>query len=533
MTLLHGFWKMFDVKRRILISWICLSCLGLVFFLALNSCQNASGTLVILHTNDTHGSFQPRKLLDDDRVRLIGGMEITSHYINHIRAQEENVLLIDSGDIMTGTLASEIEYNGVLGGAMAEFLNLMEYDVRSYGNHAFDLGQENAKAIAALSKFPVLMANIVYEETGELFSDSAYHFLEKGGIRVGFIAVMEEYFLTEVHKRNTVGLAVLPIVSTLQSYMPEIQKKSDLIIAMVHSNFKDGERVAREVPEVDIVLVAAEDGRFKEINGTLVKSTYGHQRTLGYIKLELKKGKIVDYQQELIWLWADVDMNASPAIPALVQDIEQAIEEEFTQAIGKSDFNYKCPGYDSVENALGNWITDVMRWKTGCQIGMQNSGGIRADIYAGPISKKDVYEVSPFSNMMVEFKLSGKQLKEILERDVERGRDRLQFSGLIYSYFPKSVQPYGKRIHSIKVDKDVIVEDGVVLLPDNFYTVVSNDYVTSQAEEKYFGFALEECRNTGYGLTQVLAEWLEKNQLLVCSIEDRIVELKANLEPAP
>ena len=45
-------------------------------------------------------------------------------------------LLIDAGDVFTGTLY----YNEFQGLADLEFMNLMGYDVMTFGNHEFDSG---------------------------------------------------------------------------------------------------------------------------------------------------------------------------------------------------------------------------------------------------------------------------------------------------------------------------------------------------------------------------------------------------------
>lgn len=507
--------------------WISPSALLMVCALGLLlTCRPSTDTLVILFSNDTHGSFQPHKMKYRGEVRLVGGMEATSHYINRVREKEDNVLLIDTGDIMTGTLAAIIEYKGVLGGAMPEFLNRLGYDVRTHGNHAFDLGQENAKAIEGLTKPPLILANLVYEDSQELFCSGAYTFLDKGGLRIGVIAVMEENFMTEVYRDNVRGLEILPIIPTLHKYVPGIRKEADLVIVIVHSKFFDGERVAAEVPGVDVILVASEDAQFAEINGVLVSSTYGHQQTLGSLKLFIKRGRILAHEHSLIWLWADTDLRPSPEITSLVKEMESSIEAEYMKVIGQTAFDYKCPGYDSIENSLGNWITDVMRWKTQAQIGIHNSGGIRADIFAGPISKRTLYKVSPFRNFLVTFELTGSQLKEIFEQDVERGRDRIQVSGMRYTYYPKFSKPLGERIDYLAVGKEVVVEKGELLLPDRVFTAVSNDYVVGHAEDKFFGFDLPQAKNTKLRLTEVLEEWLAKNQKLSCSIEDRIVQLE-------
>jgi 5'-nucleotidase/UDP-sugar diphosphatase len=487
-------------------------------------------TITFIHSNDTHGNFKPYKIKAENGERLIGGMEATSHYLNKIRAAEKNVMLVEKGDILTGTLAAEVVYKGVTGGAIMEFLNRLGYDVWGYGNHDFDRGQHNALELAKLAKFPTVMANIVYRKNGKLFPAEPYHIFEVAGIKIGVIAVMEENFLMEVEKEIVKDLDVLPIVPALNSYVPVLDKQTDLIVVIAHSWFEEGVRIAKNVAGVDIVLVAAEDGKFKEVNGVLVQSTKGHQETLGYLKVEVDNDQVVGYEEKLIWLWADIDLKPLPQITALVKEVDDLVGKEYAKVIGGAKVDQTVshyPGEDIfVESTLGNWITDVMRWKTGAQIGFHNTGGIRADIKAGPVSKSDIFDVAPFHNTLVVFKLTGQQLKDALEQDVERGWDRMQVSGIKYKYYPKKVRPYGQRIDYIEINGDVLVKKGKVLWPEKVYTVVSNNYLVGHAKEKYFGFPVASPKDTGVLLDIVLMEWLEKYKVLDYKIEQRIVEIK-------
>ncbi|HRG94303.1 MAG TPA: hypothetical protein PLZ10_15200, partial [Chitinophagaceae bacterium] len=54
--------------------------------------------LTILHTNDTHSRLEPFPL-DGGRNQGLGGITGRSALIQKIRAEEEQVLLLDAGDI--------------------------------------------------------------------------------------------------------------------------------------------------------------------------------------------------------------------------------------------------------------------------------------------------------------------------------------------------------------------------------------------------------------------------------------------------
>jgi 5'-nucleotidase/UDP-sugar diphosphatase len=512
------------VKKAVL--FILVFCVTLAYG---TSCALYAEKIVLIHSNDTHGTFKPFQIKAKNGERLVGGMEAASHYINEIRSREKNVLLIDTGDIMTGTLASEIEYQGVIGGAMIEFLNRLGYDIWSYGNHCFDRGKENAKGLIGLAKFPTVMTNVVQKSDNKIFHAKPYHVFKIGRLKVGVIAVMEEDFLLEVQKEMVEGLDALPIIATLNSYVPDLDRQTDLIVVLSHGRFNQGVEIAKHISGIDIVLVASEGGSFEEVNGVLVKSTEGHQKTLGYLKVEVENDRVVNYEEKLIWLWADIDLKPSPKVADLVKKVEMSVGSEYAKVIGKAKqdlIRSRYPVGDTpVECGLGNWITDAMRWKTGSQIALHNSGGIRADIRAGPITKSDVFNVYPFQGTLVLFKLTGQQLKQALENDVERGNDRLQVSGLKYRYYPKEAKPYGKRIDFVEINGDVLVKGGRVLYPERVYTAVSNDYLVGHAEDKYFGFPADEPRNTGLPLNQVLVDWLKKFKVLDYRFEERIVQI--------
>jgi 2',3'-cyclic-nucleotide 2'-phosphodiesterase (5'-nucleotidase family) len=478
--------------------------------------------ITLLFTNDIHGVFNPYHIEKEGWHRLVGGMEALSHYVNKIRSDDPEAVLIDCGDVMTGSLATKLKYKGVKGGFMAEFLNRIPYSLCVPGNHAFDLGRANAEELMKLYRCPVVLSNLIEEKTGKPFA-LPLHIMEAGGVKVGVTAVMEESFPLEVDPDRIQGLRILPIEKALKRYLPILEKESDIIVVISHAKQNVGRSIARKFPEIDAVLVASEEGRFDMVKGTPVKSTLGHLRTLGYLKLQVRKNNVRVQKEDLIWLWADKDLEPRPDITALKAELNTMIKAGYTRVLGTAVCSMQ-KDHRIVESSLGDWITDVMRWKTGTEIGFQNSGGIRANIEPGPVTIQDILHVSPFENTLVTFKISGKQLKILLENDIVRGHDRLQVSGMVYSYFP-SKRP-GARVWRITVGDHLVVDKGRILDPDIVFTAVSNDYLVEQAEAKYFGFKPADIQDTGFLLNETLCEWMEKFEILDYKPGERIIPLK-------
>lgn len=100
-----------------------------------------------MHTNDTHAH------LDNIAKRTTA--------IKNVRAKKPNSLLLDAGDVFSGTLY----FNEFQGKADLEFMNLLRYDAMTFGNHEFDLGssKEGHQALADFIKganFPFISANV-------------------------------------------------------------------------------------------------------------------------------------------------------------------------------------------------------------------------------------------------------------------------------------------------------------------------------------------------------------------------------------
>ena len=111
--------------------------------------------LSIMHTNDSHAH------LDNIAKRVTA--------VKEVRAEKPNALLVDAGDVFSGTLY----FNEFHGQADLKFMNLMNYDVMTFGNHEFDLGStpEKHKGLAdfiAGANFPFVSANIDFSADKDL-----------------------------------------------------------------------------------------------------------------------------------------------------------------------------------------------------------------------------------------------------------------------------------------------------------------------------------------------------------------------------
>ena len=93
-------------------------------------CMSAE-SLVLVHTNDTHSQIDPTD-------KGFGGIARRKVLIDSIRSVHPNVLLIDAGDAVQGTLFFTL-YGGEV---EMKMMNELGYDLAVLGNHDFDNGMD-------------------------------------------------------------------------------------------------------------------------------------------------------------------------------------------------------------------------------------------------------------------------------------------------------------------------------------------------------------------------------------------------------
>ena len=134
--------------------------------------------LVLLHTNDTHSLIDP-----DEAGR--GGVLQRKAIIDSVRKAEKNVILIDAGDVVQGTLY----FKFFKGDVEFPLMNMMGYDIQILGNHEFDNGMEQLAPYYKSLNADKLSAN--YDLSDTPLSGLLQPFVIKkiGGKKIGFFGI--------------------------------------------------------------------------------------------------------------------------------------------------------------------------------------------------------------------------------------------------------------------------------------------------------------------------------------------------------
>ncbi len=436
-----------------------------------------SRTLTILHTNDMHATFVPREAVwvKAQPRPMVGGFTELAFTIDSIRQKRPDVLLVDGGDVMTGNPITELKYDGASGGALFAMMNLMGYDVWCPGNHDLDISQENLIALASIAKFPTVCANLVDDQGRLPVHNIPYTILERNGLRIGIIGIISQELYSLVLQSNLTGLRVLSPEETTQKYVDELRPKTDLLLALTHQGVDEDSMLAASVHGLDLIIGGHSHTRLKSpllVNGTYIVQAGSNTENLGVVTLTVDRHHLTHVQGQLLQLWAAAKRPPS-AVSMLVDSMQSEIEREYSQVIGVLHGDWIRGGS---ETAIGHYITEAQREAVRADVGFMNIHGIRKDLPAGPIRKKDLFEVLPFRNVLATFQLTGSQLLSMLEYAV-RTRSQIHLAGINATW--------ASGPDSTIVLRDVRI-NGNPVDTSRAYSCVASDYFIGEAE-RYIG----------------------------------------------
>ncbi|MBC7720648.1 MAG: metallophosphatase [Pedobacter sp.] len=212
-------------------------------------------TLTILHTNDVHSRLEPFPM-DGSKNAGLGGVAARAEIIKQIRAETDNVLLLDAGDIFQGTPY----FNLYKGEPEIKAMSMMQYDATTMGNHDFDAGLDNFATQLQHATFPVILSNYDFTGTAMEGKSIPYKIIKKGNIKVGILGIGIE--LQGLVPENLYGKTIYQNPIEKANETATILKKQgcDMIICLSHlgdkyeDNKVSDEVLAKECYDIDLII---------------------------------------------------------------------------------------------------------------------------------------------------------------------------------------------------------------------------------------------------------------------------------------
>lgn len=470
--------------------------------------------IVILYTNDFHSALDPIPAYWLAGSPRLGGAAYVAGYVNRVRRSDSTVFFFDAGDMFTGLVS-----NLTQGEALMEMMRAMQYDAFAIGNHEFDYGADNFERQMHRVPYPVLGANIFYKGTKNRYS-RPYVILERNGIRVGVIGIIGQDARSVALPSGITNLDFEDPAPAITAIVQALKPQVDLVVVIAHQgktgpqqtdaeahpelqrDFDEDIRLAGAVPGID-VLVGGHAHRGIEVpyvhpeTGTIIVQTYGYGTRLGYLKLRLREGKVASHTGELLKMWTDSIAPDSAVLAVVERYKNETAPRSGDPVVTLSRRVYR--NYNA-ESPLGNAIADAMRAATGAEIGFQNAGGIRADLPEGPITSGHVLDVLPFVNTTDTYRLTGAQIREVVEQSLTLERGMMQVSGMRVEY--DLTRPIGSRAVRLWVG------DRPLETTRN-YTVVTSSFI-GQGGDLYATFTRAKHLTEGPAISGVLVDYLRR-----------------------
>ena len=501
----------------------------------------ADYALTILHTNDFHDRFEPITRYDntcapEDNAKgdCFGGSGRLVTALAEARARNANAILVDGGDQFQGTLF----YTFYKGTMTAEFMNKLGYDAMTVGNHEFDDGPEVLAAFVAAVTFPILMSNADIGAEAMLAGKIAKSVvIEKAGQRIGLIGLTPQ----DTGELSSPGpnVTFTDPVGAVQAQVDALTAAGvNKIIVLSHSGYKVDQRVAAGTTGVDVIVGGHSNtwlsnvgkdaaGPYPTMVGTTaIVSAYAYGKFLGELNVVFDdSGGIVTATGEPIIM--DATVAEDPATLARIAELAQPLEAIRTKVVAEATaaLDGSRDTCRQMQCAMGTLIAEAMLDRVAAQgvtIALQNGGGVRASIDAGPVTMGEVLTVLPFQNTLSTFQVDGATLVSALENGVsqlEEGAGRfLQVAGMKYSFDPG--RPPGSCISDVQV-----LVGGDAWAPIDAattYSVVTNNYVRTGGDGFRMFTGAANAYDFGPDLADVTAAYMARTGPVAPVLDGRI-----------
>ena len=483
--------------------------------------QDLTGHIVILHTNDVHGA--------------IGEYAKVAALKQAYQAAGAYVLLADAGDFIQG----DPTVSASQGKTAIELMNLAGYDVAAPGNHEFDYGYPNLKTLAGEADFPILAANVRYDNAAALGDQTT--FTTTDGKKIGIFGLDTPETATKAHPDKIKGVSFLAAQEMFDCAQAQVDALKadgcDYIICLGHLGIdaeSTGNRsidLLEKVTGIDVFIDGHSHSTLEEIkeatNGTgkvgdtVLTSTGTKLANVGMVDIS-PDGTISTSSLAT----SELTVTPDAKVAARAEEIQKEIDADYGTVFAKTEvaLDGEKANVRTGETNLGDLIADAMLWQAGLldegvDAAVTNGGGIRASIAAGDITKKDINTVLPFGNTLYVVKVTGAELLEALEASTYCTPEAIggfpQVAGIEFTvntgaqFDTKELYPgstYGKPASINRVMIQTV--GGEAFNPEETYSIVPNDFMGAGGDTYYAFKAASSGYDSGVPLDEVVMDYI-------------------------
>jgi 2',3'-cyclic-nucleotide 2'-phosphodiesterase (5'-nucleotidase family) len=512
----------------------------------------------LLNVSDWHGQLDPLVV----GTSQVGGAAVLSAYFQADRAANPNTLTLTAGDAVGATppISSFFADEPTI---LA--MNLMGFQVDTFGNHNFDGGLARLQSQINLADFQYVSANLLNRDDN-LTGVKDFAIFDIGGVKVGVVGITNPEAPELVFPGNFGTMVPTDPVKAANIARGEAKDAgAEIVVVITHMGVtgfdangapfgplidfaKAVNKDDKKNPKIDVIVGDHTDIQFSGIiNGALVYEN--RSKGLTYAKAQLtvdaQNHKLLSKSVTFVTPLASA-VTPDPAIVALLAPYRAQLTPILSTGVGSS--SVFIPRTDSCgngagrtcESLVGDTTTDAMRNRYGVDFAITNSGGLRANLTCPttdsatdfcppfvpppyPITRGQVLTVLPFGNVVVTFSVNGAELKTMLENGISRmpavdGRFP-QVSGLCFTYDISAA--VGSRVTgAVRQATDGTCSGSTVdLTAASTYTIAENDFMANGGDG-YPNFASRMV--TREIMDQVLADYITAAGTVSPAIQGRV-----------
>ncbi|KRL63552.1 bifunctional metallophosphatase/5'-nucleotidase [Lactobacillus psittaci] len=486
--------------------------------------------LVFLHTSDTHGFMLPTDYQDKGDYSAPISLSRVSTVIKAKRKEwgNERVIVTDAGDCLQGSPLASYCHAGQDFSRLDSFTacyNEIGYDGRCLGNHDFNFGLDYLKHYIAGNKADFVNDNILDESTEKPAFGQEFKIVEREGVKVGLLGITTQYVPHWEPQEHIKGLKFVSAFDQIKKLAPKLKKQVDLLAVMYHGGFEsdletgeptephtgenEGYKILKEIPEVDIFLTGHQHRRLNTIvdNKPIVQPGYRGE-CVAEIVMDLDKDgnqvKVKDIKTALI---DTADYEPDQAIIDHIKEVDEGTQKWLDQPI--ANLSEPAPINNAFEGRIKgapfiNLLQQMQIYFTGADI---SATAVMSEKARGFTSKtvtlRQVILNYPYANQLCKVKLTGKDLKEILEhtatfleKDAEgnlhfidryiKPKPQLYHFDVFYPlhYEVDVSKPHGHRVVKLELNGKPIEDDKIYHLAVNNYRAMGGGFYPAYSMDK-------------------------------------------------
>ena len=491
--------------------------------------------IVIYQTSDLHGYIYPTNYVND---QPLGFLKIASYILNDEKKYDAS-LKIDCGDLVQGSALTHflskqaIEENPIIKGL--EFIN---YNAYVLGNHEFNYGLEYLTNAYNKVSDKVINANI----KGLPFNTKPYEVFDFNGFKIGCIGFTTVYIPNWEQEVNIKNLEFLDIVKQYAKYEKELKDKCDFIIVCYHGGFEksldehmtptealtkenQGSELLENFDSINMILSGHQHRSFiTKIKDVICSQPMHNGQSFTKIVIDTESKDISYELIDVSKLNNEIDKKLESIFTQTQKDLDVYLDKiigEFDKDMRVDDiFLARLKGHPFI-NFLHQVQLDVSGADFSALSVFDSAIG-----FSKKISVRDVLINYPYPNTLKVLEVTGKQLKEAIEKSatyfvIEDKKIGINKDFLVPKVQHYNYDTYGGLEYKIDLSRDFydrvvyMKKDGKDISMNDTYTIVLNNY---RASNTSIYPAYEGCRvvkEINLDMSEIILDYIQKHKKII------------------